>query len=71
MSTTGAGNYVPCPHCGMAHSGVCPRVRAIEYHQDGVTVKRVEFHSPYLVALPTADYPVGIVGPGYVIPRTS
>lgn len=25
------------------HAGPCPRVKAIEYHRDGVTVKRVEF----------------------------
>jgi hypothetical protein len=31
-----------CPHCGMVHSGHCPRVAAIEYHADG-TVKRVEY----------------------------
>lgn len=33
-----------CPHCGTSHDTTCPRIRAIEYHQDG-TVKRVEFHT--------------------------
>ena len=37
----------PCPWCSgfgvqVHHTGVCPRVRAIEYYPDG-TVKRVEF----------------------------
>lgn len=38
-----------CPWCSMPphqttfHSGLCPRVKAIEYHPNG-TVKRVEFH---------------------------
>ena len=40
----------PCPWCSgpwnkVYHSGVCPRVRAIEYHPNG-TVKRIEFRSP-------------------------
>ena len=34
-----------CEHCGAWHSfGVCPRVKAIEYHPNG-TVKRVEYHT--------------------------
>jgi hypothetical protein len=32
-----------CRFCGGYHSGTCPRVKAIEYHQDG-SVKRVEFY---------------------------
>ena len=32
-----------CSHCGYGHTGLCPRVKAIEYHQDG-TVRRVEYH---------------------------
>lgn len=31
-----------CRWCGWAHAGVCPRVKAIEYHPNG-EVKRVEF----------------------------
>lgn len=36
-----------CPYCSSAfqavmHGGACPKVNAIEYHQNG-TVKRVEF----------------------------
>lgn len=42
---------VPCPqvaecgHCGQWHvvGGICPRVKAIDYHPDGA-VKRVEYH---------------------------
>ena len=33
----------PCGYCGAFHSTTCPRVKSIEYHQNG-TVKRVEFH---------------------------
>jgi len=31
-----------CPYCGMIHAGACPRVKAIEYFENGM-VKRVEF----------------------------
>lgn len=42
-----------CPHCGMIHQTTCPRIKAIEYNQDGITVKRIEFHAPVpLVAQP-------------------
>lgn len=48
-----------CPHCGMIHQATCPRIKAIEYNQDG-TVKRVEFHAPQPVAgltIPMQDFP--------------
>jgi hypothetical protein len=32
-----------CRFCGMSHGIRCPSVKAIEYFEDGVTVKRVEF----------------------------
>jgi hypothetical protein len=43
--TSGATVFAPypCPHCGGWHTGMCPRLKAIEYHPDG-TVKRVEYH---------------------------
>lgn len=31
-----------CEHCNNSHSGPCPRVKAIEYHENGA-VKRVEY----------------------------
>lgn len=35
-----------CQYCGLfRHPGVCPTVKAIEYHPDG-TIKRVEFKTP-------------------------
>lgn len=38
-----------CPHCAGWHTGQCPRVKAIEYFQDG-RIKRVEYHQeqPYV-----------------------
>jgi len=48
MSQTDAGldNYCRwCsnpPHSYIVHYGLCPQVRAIEYHPDG-TIKRIEF----------------------------
>jgi len=30
----------------MLHETTCPRIKAIEYQADGVTVKRIEFHAP-------------------------
>lgn len=35
-----------CVHCGTEHKGLCPRIKALEYHQDG-TVKRIEYHTPW------------------------
>lgn len=32
-----------CEHCGMIHQQTCPRIKAIEYHDNG-NVKRIEFH---------------------------
>jgi hypothetical protein len=51
-------NAVPkCSYCGSPtpHPGVCPTVKAMEYHPDG-SVKRVEFKS-------AADYPPLHTGP--------
>ena len=31
-----------CGHCGCYHSGPCPRIKAIEYYENG-TIKRVEY----------------------------
>lgn len=53
MQTTDAAQK--CPYCGLPpHPGVCPTVKAIEYHPDGVTVKRVEFKT-------AADYPQQVI----------
>lgn len=35
-----------CPYCESKHKGACPRVKSIEYADDGKTVRRVEFHGP-------------------------
>lgn len=40
-----------CGHCGMIHGPACPRIRAIEYYENG-TVKRVEYHEPLTIAWP-------------------
>ncbi len=45
MTFTPSTHYAPCPYCGHGHTGTCPKVRAIDYYQDG-TVKRVEFYEP-------------------------
>jgi hypothetical protein len=53
MSTANAAPK--CQYCGsLTHPGVCPTVKAIEYHQNG-TVKRVEFKG-------VADYPPFYIG---------
>lgn len=39
-----------CQHCGLTHDTTCPRIKAIEYSENGA-VKRIEFHEP--LALPT------------------
>jgi hypothetical protein len=32
-----------CPYCCAQHDGLCPRISAIDYADDGATPKRVEF----------------------------
>lgn len=44
-----------CPHCGLVHETTCPRIKAIEYQADGVTVKRIEFHAPPTASNREAD----------------
>lgn len=44
MNTTSAIGSGTCGHCGMIHQGQCPRIKAIEYYPDGISVKRVEYH---------------------------
>lgn len=34
-----------CTHCGTMHATTCPRIAAIEYHENG-QIKRIEFHAP-------------------------
>jgi heterodisulfide reductase subunit C len=31
-----------CPHCGGYHTGTCPKIKSIEYHENG-TIKKIEF----------------------------
>jgi len=35
-----------CPFCGGEHEGVCPKVAAIEYAEDGKTMNAVHFFPP-------------------------
>jgi len=35
-----------CRWCGHFHGDLCPQVKALEYAEDGETVKRVEFFAP-------------------------
>jgi hypothetical protein len=50
-----AWKQASCPHCGMIHQTTCPRIKAIEYNQDGATVKRIEFHAPEKVVTGKVD----------------
>ena len=61
--TTKSELVVPCNHCGNSHNGMtCPRVKAIEYHENG-TIKRIEFKddapvfAPYPMPMPTPYQP--------------
>lgn len=42
-----------CPYCGLLHDVTCPRIKAMEYHENG-TLKRVEFHGEMLEKRPSA-----------------
>jgi len=34
-----------CPYCGQYHMNqTCPRIKSIEYTENGVTIKKIEFH---------------------------
>lgn len=35
-----------CRWCGHTHGDLCPKVKALEFHDDGTTVSRVEFFAP-------------------------
>lgn len=48
-----------CMYCGNIHQGVCARVKSIEYAEDGVTVRRVEFHAPQLSQLYAPELNIG------------
>jgi len=45
MISASGTNLNQCQHCGNYHTGQCPRVKAIEYHDNGA-VKRIEFFEP-------------------------
>lgn len=40
------GEIAACRWCGTYHGTACPRVKAFEFHADGITLKRVEFFAP-------------------------
>lgn len=42
MTSASTANLSTCQWCGCIHSGKCPQVKAIEYHENG-TIKRIEF----------------------------
>lgn len=52
-------SYSYCGHCGGYHTGVCPRIKAIEYHPDG-RVKRIEYHA---LLQPVPGIPLARTGP--------
>lgn len=33
---------VKCPYCGLFHDYICPRIKSVEYTEDG-KIKKVEF----------------------------
>lgn len=53
IQVSGTTTFQHCRWCGMMHGPMCNAVKAIEFHADGVTVKRVEFKG-------AADYPANI-----------
>ncbi len=58
FTTSGSTTILPtCPYCNGIHAGVCPRVKAIEYHENG-NVKRVEFLTPgdYMAPLHSSPF---------------
>lgn len=41
----------PCHYCGLVHSTICPRIKTIEYNDNGTT-KKVEFWNNYYMPKP-------------------
>ena len=58
-----------CIHCGNIHQGKCPRIKAIEYYENG-GIKRVEYFgdNENLPMLPTYGFPKPVTYPP--IPHT-
>lgn len=55
-----------CEHCGGSHySNRCPRIKSIEYYQNG-KVKRIEFHPPPVDAVSTIR-----IGPPWIKTETN
>lgn len=50
-----------CRWCDLVHGPMCPAVKALEYADDGVTVRRVEFKvaTDYCLPMPIFSHPVG------------
>lgn len=53
-----------CIYCGTIHPGlICPRIKAMEFQENGSTIKRIEFLTPMdyppqgKVDEPEQDYP--------------
>jgi hypothetical protein len=58
MSINGPGPIAACPHCGASHQTTCPRIKSIEYNQNGTTIKKIEFHEQRaeIKGWPLSDY---------------
>jgi hypothetical protein len=54
-----------CHHCDNYHPGACPKIKAIEYHSDGITVRRVEYFEPTAPRDPGVYQPVIMWGPSW------
>jgi hypothetical protein len=50
-------NPQPCRWCGAEHGPLCPFVKALDFHADGVTIRRVEFVMPADVGAPEKAAP--------------
>lgn len=75
-TTTTGGWYVAviCPRCKGNHDlRECPQVKAIEYHEDGIRIKRVEFLTPgdYMPPVDNTPIPLEPVTIGVPVPITT
>lgn len=59
MNSSAVVSVIVCQWCNGMHTGICPLVKAIEYHLDG-TIKRLEFKtaSDYLAPQSPPNYDV-------------
>ena len=62
---------VKCRWCGMEHGPMCLAVKSIEFFDDGVTVKKVEFKTAKDYTTPNLSHPWPMPNQSPLVPQWS